>query len=134
MVAKRIRDPAKTREYTRRYHERHRERIRITRRARYQASDRRALQLRYAYALTVEQYTAMVQAQDGRCAICQRPTLEIPKQILNVDHDHMTNEIRGLLCFDCNTGLGKFRDNPTLLKSALEYMNTWYEKRRKAKE
>ncbi len=41
---------------------------------------------------------------------------------LCVDHDHKTGEIRGLLCDSCNNGLGRFKDNPEILASALSYL------------
>lgn len=51
------------------------------------------------------------------CAICGG------KEKLVVDHDHETDKVRGLLCFFCNLGLGNFRDNPQLLKKAIEYLS-----------
>lgn len=44
------------------------------------------------------------------------------KRRLHVDHDHKTNKIRGVLCMNCNTALGKFRDDPELLRRALNYL------------
>ena len=53
------------------------------------------------------------------CAICQRPDPE------HVDHDHESGEVRGILCFNCNGGLGQFRDDATALLRAAEYL-TWF--------
>ncbi len=41
---------------------------------------------------------------------------------LHVDHCHTTGKVRGMLCSDCNTGLGKFKDGPALLRRAAEYL------------
>ena len=73
------------------------------------------------YGLTVEEYDAMYLFQDSGCAICQAPTGANGKR-LAVDHNHQTGVVRGLLCDDCNIGLGKFKDNPNLLATALNYL------------
>jgi len=72
--------------------------------------------------LTQEQYDAMVQKQQGLCAICGGPPRGRWKNHLMVDHDHSTQEVRGLLCTWCNLGLGKFQDNPELLEKAAQYL------------
>lgn len=77
----------------------------------------RRYQLARAYGITVNQYAAMVREQGGKCAICG----DEPKQF-HVDHDHKTNEIRGLLCGNCNVGIGHFRDNPDLMTAAIKYL------------
>jgi hypothetical protein len=53
--------------------------------------------------------------QNGLCAICG-----LPEE--HVDHDHVTGQVRGLLCAGCNKGLGFFRDSPQLLRQAAEYL------------
>jgi hypothetical protein len=58
----------------------------------------------------------MLAAQGGVCAICRAA----PAQ--HVDHDHETGAVRALLCFNCNGGLGQFKDNPTLLHAAAYYV------------
>jgi hypothetical protein len=57
--------------------------------------------------------------QTGRCAIC----LDI-KHIdeLYIDHDHETDMVRGLLCCNCNTGIGQLKDSPRILKRAISYL------------
>jgi hypothetical protein len=79
-------------------------------------------ELRRTFGITVEQYNEIFNKQNGRCAICDRHQSEF-KNSLAVDHCHETNKVRGLLCFHCNTSLGHFRDNPALLKKAIEYIN-----------
>jgi hypothetical protein len=72
------------------------------------------------YGITAEQYDAMLAAQGGVCAICG----EVCKsgRSLAVDHDHVTGEVRGLLCGTCNRGIGYLKDDATLLKAALHYV------------
>lgn len=78
------------------------------------------------YGLSHDEYTAMVEVQDGRCAICrQEPVRKSQygtRYPLHVDHDHTTGQVRGLLCFSCNAGLGKFRDDPERLRAAASYL------------
>jgi Recombination endonuclease VII len=55
------------------------------------------------YGLTVEDYARLMHAQGLRCALCPRPLAELGA---DVDHDHVTGRVRGLLCPPCNTSLG----------------------------
>jgi hypothetical protein len=82
--------------------------------------------LKRKYGLTPKDYEAMEHAQEGRCAICREPETRIhPKthapQALAVDHCHVTMRVRGLLCWRCNTSIGKFRHDPDLLRVAALY-------------
>ena len=70
------------------------------------------------YGLDAEAYDAMVKDQAGCCKICGC-TLSTP----HVDHCHKTGKVRGLLCTNCNTGLGQFKDNPKFLEAAIDYLN-----------
>lgn len=78
------------------------------------------------YGLTVEQYEAKLAAQNNFCAICGKP----PKpdgvraaSRLHIDHDHETGIVRGLLCLNCNRGIGSFNDDSTLLRMAADYID-----------
>lgn len=79
--------------------------------------------LKTKYGLTLDRYKEMLATQDGVCAICKRPATEGKR--LSVDHCHTTLKNRGLLCSECNFGLGKFQDNPAVLYRAIEYLNAW---------
>ena len=78
--------------------------------------------LKSAYGITLEQYEKMLREQNYSCKICKTDEREVYKQTLFVDHCHTTGKIRGLLCHQCNTALGKFRDSETILNSAIEYL------------
>lgn len=73
------------------------------------------------WGMTPEDYHRMLSGQGGGCAICG--TFDPRgRGRFHVDHDHATGRIRGLLCNECNFGLGKFGDNPELLRRALAYL------------
>lgn len=76
--------------------------------------------LRLKYDLSLEEFEAMNEAQDGKCAICGQPCPIHSR--LSVDHDHETGRVRGLLCSSHNVGLGMFGDDPDLLIAAAEYL------------
>ena len=82
--------------------------------------------LRRQYALTEEQYEAILKKQNNRCAICG---CQQHYQRLAVDHCHKTGMVRGLLCVHCNRGLGRFFDSALRLRNAAAYIDkaneTW---------
>ena len=73
------------------------------------------------YGISDEFYEHLVSSHNGVCAICGG--LSNDKYGLHVDHDHKSGVVRGLLCNLCNRGLGNFKDNPELLRNAIEYLN-----------
>jgi len=81
----------------------------------------RAKSLRRHHKLTLEEYTAMWDWQQGLCYICGNPPTGKSKWLC-VDHDHATNVKRKLLCQSCNKGLGNFKDNIELLRLAISYL------------
>lgn len=65
------------------------------------------------------EYADRLAAQNGVCPICRRP----PKtRRLDIDHDHKTGLIRGLLTHRCNQGLQMFNDDPATLRRAADYL------------
>ena len=75
------------------------------------------------FGLTVEQYHAMVTAQNTRCAICQsESTKNAASPFFRIDHCHATNTFRGLICDRCNIGLGAFQDRPSVMFAAAQYL------------
>jgi hypothetical protein len=76
----------------------------------------RTYHLRRRYGITAEEADAMLEEQGGLCAICKAAPA------VHVDHDHATGGVRSLLCFNCNGGLGQFKDDPALLRAAADYV------------
>lgn len=79
------------------------------------------------FGITQDDYRAILEAQEGVCAICKqpetakRPTTQTPKA-LAVDHCHKEGHVRGLLCWRCNSVLGKVGDSIQTLQSMIEYL------------
>lgn len=81
-------------------------------------------QHKYIDKLWIKKYGQLQILQDGKCAICGKGPggMSNTKKRLVVDHNHKTGKIRGLLCGSCNIGLGHFKDNVEILKSAIKYL------------
>lgn len=93
------------------------------------ASYDRAWNLRRKYGLTVERYGEILTGQGGVCACCRGVETHVHKsgklKDLAVDHDHATGTVRGLLCFNCNSGIGRLKDDPALLRAAAAYLERY---------
>lgn len=134
-------NPIKARAYARNYYKENREKVlrygrnwrkknrakEKTRGRRYYVANRekslastRVCHLR-KYGMTVASYAAMHRTQNGKCKICREPE-RVPGKRLSIDHNHSTGVVRGLLCNRCNIGVGKFLDNPKLLRRAAGYL------------
>lgn len=83
------------------------------------ARSRRRVRIKEEYDLLENDYLNMLQKQNNKCLICKNDFIARP----NIDHDHKTNQVRGLLCSACNVGLGMFKDNVEFLLSAINYLN-----------
>ncbi len=89
--------------------------------ARFTASGHRKIsnrksRLKRKYGITLEQFEAMLAAQGGGCAICGKPGAD------NVDHDHDTGRVRGILCFNCNVAIGHVANDEDRLAAAMAYL------------
>ena len=80
--------------------------------------------LKFSYNMTLEQYDSLLTKQDFVCAICHKIN-NIQGRRLEVDHDHKTGKIRGLLCNGCNVGIGAFSDDMDLMAKAVQYVNKY---------
>ncbi len=77
----------------------------------------RNAQLKRDYGITLEGFNQLVAAQNGCCALCG---VAYPRLV--VDHCHSSGKIRAILCDLCNTGIGKLKENPVLLRKAADYI------------
>lgn len=77
------------------------------------------------YGIGLEKYESLKESQAGKCAICGGEGFRMHKGIkdlLVVDHCHDSGDVRGLLCNNCNRGLGLFKDNKESLANAIKYL------------
>ncbi len=78
--------------------------------------------LKRRYGITSEDYEQMLISQNYECKICGADKCHTGRNF-SVDHCHITNKVRGLLCAHCNVGLGNFKDNTDTLNKAITYLN-----------
>lgn len=71
---------------------------------------------RKKYGIGELEFTEMYRSQNGMCAICHK------REATHVDHNHKTGAVRGLLCNSCNAGMGNFKDDPEVMKEAINYL------------
>lgn len=88
----------------------------------------RKYDLKSKFGITQKDYEEILESQNGVCSICGceesvSHRYKEGSQNLSIDHCHKTGNIRGLLCSNCNQGLGRFKDKPKLLLKAIEYLN-----------
>jgi hypothetical protein len=74
------------------------------------------------YGITPEEHADLVERQLGSCAICGADCADSSTRSLHIDHDHQTGRVRGLLCSNCNRGLGHLQDAPGILAVAIAYL------------
>jgi len=88
-------------------------------------TQQKARALRDSFNLTLGEYEQMFKAQQGKCAICNQPEVQMRNgklKALAVDHNHQTGAIRSLLCTECNQMIGKAKEDKNILLSAIQYL------------
>lgn len=115
-------------------HFKHHDARKAAAKAHYEANKERVLEgqrwahVKYTYGLTKDQFDALLESQDGVCAICKRVELTGKRTRLSVDHDHKCCDgprscgecVRGLLCQNCNSGISRLEDYMEAAKAYLE--------------
>jgi len=72
------------------------------------------------YGITSAEFTELLRSQKSKCQICSVPL--VGGHQTHIDHDHKSKKIRGILCTNCNRGLGHFQDSILNLRNAIEYL------------
>jgi hypothetical protein len=78
--------------------------------------------LKKTHGIDLATFNEMLRQQRFRCAICRTPFGDLKRTHPKIDHCHDTGQVRGILCNGCNLGLGHFRDSPTTLTRAIQYL------------
>lgn len=110
-------------EYQKQYKKNNRDKInkyRAENKERHLVWERR-YQFKKKYGISIDQYQEMYDKQGGKCAICDTHQDNLNRKLC-IDHSHASGKVRGLLCNRCNSVLGYFNDNITLLENAIKYL------------
>ena len=92
--------------------------------ARYNPLLRKKRMLKYNYGITIEDYNSKLKEQNNCCAICKSDKPGGNGDFY-VDHNHTTNQVRGLLCQWCNFMIGQSKEDPEILRSGIDYLQKW---------
>lgn len=91
----------------------------------------RGTKLLYRYGITQIEYNEIYFKQNGSCVICLKHSDQVGTLVVDHDHKHCSKKrgckecIRGLLCHDCNTSLGKFEDDVDRIIRAANYLQSF---------
>ncbi len=78
--------------------------------------------LKSKYGLSEDDYNSMLDDQGNSCALCDKSFSILSSNLIHVDHCHKTGDVRGILCKDCNVGLGLLGDDIEGLLKAIDYL------------
>ena len=81
--------------------------------------------LKSLYCITEDQHRQMFISQNCKCAICGIDFREVGRKNVHTDHNHITDQVRQLLCNTCNSVIGLAKENINTLLKAVEYLNKW---------
>lgn len=108
----------------RKYMERHPERVAENRRKQNKRLKENGYYKNWAlqkkYGMSLAEFDALFESQGKVCAICK--TSDFGKRGTFVDHCHKTGAVRGVLCCDCNFGIARLKDDPSILQAAISYL------------
>ena len=83
---------------------------------------RRSILIKCVYGINSEEYRNMLESQGGTCAICHSSSIGGKRNHFDIDHNHMTGKVRGLLCRSCNYLIGNSKEDILILRSAIAYL------------
>ncbi len=113
--------PAEAKAYNRSWNKKHRKERNKRRRAWHAINPEKTREYNHKrmYNLSADTYRTMLQDQNNSCASCGE------SKKLQIDHDHETGQVRGLLCGDCNVAAGRLKDSSKLAHKLIKYLRTF---------
>ena len=109
-------------DYNKAYRLKNKDRLNAKTREKYDLMQSREWHLKRKYGISFKEYQDLLKVQGGICAICGKP--EPSHKTLDVDHDHETGKIRGILCTNCNRMIGYAHDSEERLGCAADYLSS----------
>ncbi len=118
----RLENKEKISEQNKKYYLENKEKVKELRKFKYCPRRQRENNLIRKYDITLDDYNKMLQEQNGCCAICFVKAENTKNKVLVVDHNHLTGEVRKLLCKACNTSLGLLKESQEIIANLSRYL------------
>jgi phage gp36-like protein len=115
-------------EYKRLYFQKNKEKIYLRRNQKpIEKQQRDGYYIKSRYGISIGDYNKMLIDRNFCCDICgyRQPQNATKQERLYIDHCHIKNKVRGLLCFYCNTAIGYFKDNVEVINKSIKYLEKW---------
>jgi hypothetical protein len=118
-----MRNKEHQKEYNKKYAQRHKSEVnKHNRKSYYKHKDeRRTYYIEKTYGINKKDFDRLMVLQNNRCGIC-KILIEAGNHKSCIDHDHKTGKVRGLLCSNCNLGIGYFKEDILVLESSINYL------------
>jgi hypothetical protein len=110
-------------EYDKKYRQENGDKLKVVKKRQYDYSKYRQNVLKRKYNITLDDYNKMLQEQDGKCWTCSVKAEDTKSKVLVVDHNHLTGEVRGLLCNFCNTAIGLLKESQETIEKVSKYLH-----------
>ncbi len=124
-MARKTRTPEQIKEYQKQWRERNRDRMRKYAKKYRDAHRDVPAHLERKYGITVADKEKMYKDQGGLCAVCGEPMADVFDRDCQVEHDHVSNKVRGLVHWYCNIMVGVVENHPTMLEKIYKYLDSF---------